>query len=317
MVFDPGTIGPQCAINGTPLPRVLVGTAGAFEQAVATPGQTIELTADIDLSGRTGGLGSLRYSRIDGKGHTIKSLSQAANGHGGLFASIHCSLVTDLVIDNVHIVVASGANYASGILAGSASDSHFERIEIRASSIDTSQSSANTGGLIGAANGDIVFDHVVSAANIRGSINSGDVGGLVGQFYVSGSRSALAIRASSVSGSLASGLDLGGLIGALAGNAGQVPLVTIIGSSFTGTLVYTPRPNAVGLKSVGGMIGMAASASVRISGATVSGTFSGTEAGGALIGHSYQPTADSVPVFERNSLPNGMPEVGLVESTLR
>lgn len=168
-------------------------TVGSYEELAAIAklgskplyGKTIQLTQNIDLGGQTvEGLNfgaessDFNNSIIDGQGYTISNFkvvtpySTALAGHNGFIVNFHGE-IKDLIIDNMTINDdihgnVSFVGYFVGTMSG---------VTVKNSTITTTNSYNNVGGLVG-----ITTDSTYEDCNVENCTLSGNnrIGGLVG-----------------------------------------------------------------------------------------------------------------------------------------
>ena len=170
-------------------------TAAGIDAAVTFEGQTVELTADIDLSSYCGaGVGnwtpiSLFKGTLDGNNHSISGLYMNTKTSAGLFASVVGATIKDLTVQGTITRPDKASRYDVGGISATASSSVFENcisdVEI---STSTNWQQIGVGGICGSASGS-TFIACQSIANITDSIEEKEwtnyVGGIVGNVNAS------------------------------------------------------------------------------------------------------------------------------------
>ncbi len=204
-----------------------------------TPNTYLELGDNFTLSGNWVPLETFS-SRLDGKGHTIDGLNISVSDKAGLFRELNGATVSNFTISGT---VNGGS--ASGILAGSITDSMVSSVCTSGSVVSSGQ---YAGGLIGMSEFSTVelncSEASVSAAN--------DAGGLVG--YAHNSRLIGNYATGNVN---IGGNNAGGLIGVLTGTDGSAPIKSSLLSS------YALGGVTAGGNNAGGLIGYVALADVQ------------------------------------------------------
>ena len=242
-----------------------------------------ELLANIALSTNWQPIGSTSdsfRSRLQGNGYSITNLDINGENYLGLFAALAGATIDNLIVEVASI---SGDSYV-GALAGSAKNSHFTNVEIRAAS--TSSKLSATGIHIGGMLGEIIDTTIINATSdlsivVAGS-NVGEtifnsVGGIVGS--VLSSSISYAYSSSSVFAS--DGVSIvGGLVGLL--NASS----DLSYSSTSGSV----SSRGTGNHAYGGLVGLSASSDISHSSASGSVTSSGANSDlyGGLVGYIIQ-----------------------------
>lgn len=182
-----------------------LATAGV-DAAVTFEGQTVELTADIDLSSYCGaGVGnwtpiSQFKGTLDGNNHSISGMYMNTKTSAGLFASVVGATIKDLTVQGTITRPDQASRYNVGGIAAEASSSVFENcisdVEI---STSTNWQQIGVGGICGSASGS-TFIACQSTANITDTIKTSSyynyVGGIVGYMSPSGSKIIACIKTS-------------------------------------------------------------------------------------------------------------------------
>ena len=269
-----------------------------------------ELLANIALSTNWQPIGSTSdsfRSRLQGNGYSITNLDINGEDYLGLFAALAGATIDNLIVEVASI---AGDSYV-GALAGSAKNSHFTNVEIRAAS--TSSKLSATGIHIGGMLGEIIdttitnatsdLSIVVAGSNV-GEIMLNGVGGIVGSVF----SSSISYAYSSSSVFASDGISVvGGLVGWLNANSdlsyssasgsvnsrgtrnyaygGLVGLVQnnsrISNSSTSGSVTSSGNSNA----NYGGLVGWVASSDISHSSASSSVTSNGNNVQyGGLVG---------------------------------
>ena len=239
-----------------------------------------ELLANIALSTNWQPIGSTSdsfRSRLQGNGYSITNLDINGEDHLGLFAALAGATIDNLIVEVASI---SGDSYV-GALAGSAKNSHFANVEIRAAS--TSSKLSATGIHIGGMLGEIIDTTIINATSdlsivVTGSVVGesmlNSVGGIVG--YVASSVISYAYSSSSVFAS--DGINaVGGLVGYVLNNS------TISNSSASGSVTSSGANSDL----YGGLVGyIIQNSKISYSSASASVTSSGvsSDAYGGLVG---------------------------------
>ena len=188
---------------------------------------TVELAADIDMSGVTMEPIAVLSGTFDGKGHTISNLSVAGEYTGsqwdyssfagvGLTAVLDGGMVKNLNLDNVSVSTTSKYNIRLGAIAGSAKGASTVQncsvngtISCAAGSI----SSCYAGGIIGYTEDTTTIVDCASKGSIS---NAYYAGGIIG--YASGTATEISGCASSID--ITSATHGGGVIGIIGINPG-------------------------------------------------------------------------------------------------
>ncbi len=239
-----------------------------------------ELLANIALSTNWQPIGSTSdsfRSRLQGNGYSITNLDINGENYLGLFAALAGATIDNLIVEVASI---AGDSYV-GALAGSAKNSHFTNVEIRAASTSSKLSATgiNIGGMLGAIidttiiNATSDLSIVVAGSNVGETIFN-SVGGIVGS--VLSSSISYAYSSSSVFAS--DGIAVvGGLVGAIFENS------KISYSSASGSVSSRGNGNHV----YGGLVGyMSTNSDLSYSSASGSVTSSGNSNAnyGGLVG---------------------------------
>ena len=256
-----------------------------------------ELLANIALSTNWQPIGSTIdsfRSRLQGNGYSIINLDINGENYLGLFAALAGATIDNLIVEVASI---AGDSYV-GALAGSAKNSHFTNVEIRAASTSSKLSATGIGigGMLGAIIDTTIINatsdlSIVVAGNNVGEFMLNSVGGIVGSVL----SSSISYAYSSGSVFASDGISIvGGLVGWL--NASS----DLSYSSTSGSVSSRGTNNGI----YGGLVGFVENNS-RISNSSTSGSV--TSSGdnnfgyGGLVGYmrassdlSYSSASGSV-----------------------
>ena len=244
-----------------------------------------ELLANIALSTNWQPIGSTSdsfRSRLQGNGYSITNLDINGEDYLGLFAALAGATIDNLIVEVASI---AGDSYV-GALAGSAKNSHFTNVEIRAAS--TSSKLSATGINIGGMLGEIIDTTIINATSDLSIVVAGNnvgefifngVGGIVGSVL----SSSISYAYSSGSVFASGGVSIvGGLVGYISTNS---------------DLSYSSASGSVSSRGTrsdyyGGLVGLIFDAT--ISNSSASGSVSSSEASsdyyGGLVGLIFDAT---------------------------
>ena len=233
-----------------------------------------ELLANLDLSAFTnwqpiGSENNPFTSILQGNGYSIANLVIDGRNYLGLFAALSGATIDNLVVEVASITGDSNV----GTLAGSATNSIINKVQIRAANTNSklSATGVNIGGILGAITGTTIITNVTSDLRIVGGAN---VGGIVG--YVLHSAISYATSNGSITNSESGSSNYGGLVGLMEHNS------TISYSSASVSVPSSGNNN----QYYGGLVGVSTSSDLSYSSASGSVTSSGSDNSyyGGLVG---------------------------------
>ena len=235
-----------------------------------------ELLGDLDLSAFAnwqpiGSENDPFTSILQGNGHSIANLVIDGVDYLGLFAALSGATIDNLIVEVASI---AGDSYV-GALAGRATSSIIDKVQIRAANTNSTLSARGekVGGMLGETIGTTITNVISDLNVVKDNDNADNVGGIVG-YVVGGAISYVTSNGSVfVSGSFVS--SVGGLVGAM--RSARISYSSASGSVFV-------SGSSVG--SVGGLAGALRFARISYSsasGSVISSGFNNSDYGG-LVG---------------------------------
>jgi hypothetical protein len=276
-----------------------------------------KLANDIDMSGVAFKPLRIAEAIFDGGGHTISNVSITGTGQVGygLFDNTSCAIIRDLTLASFTIDVSAPGGPA-GIVTGRALDTSFERVTVTGAHI--AGAAAPAGGIAGLGLGAVGIGKVTAdvAIDLPGSV--GCTGGFVGSSSGYGAASSafeasVTVRQSTFKGSINAGSCLGGAVAAVEGR-GNAMAHSFATLEISDTTMSGNLSQSSGSGRFGGLVGDNLLSKTTIKTSHVSGSLVGSAPGG-IIGHSFQPEPETVPVLVSNTWPAALPEIAATDTS--